>query len=48
MSVDRNLIGARGEGIAFNLLTRSHGRAESLFRPTLLGEKYPPSISSSS
>jgi hypothetical protein len=41
MSVDRNLIGARGERIAMNLLTRAHGRAEPFFRPTFLGEKYP-------
>jgi hypothetical protein len=41
MSVDRKLIGARGERIAMNLLTRAHGRAEPFFRPTFVGEKYP-------
>jgi hypothetical protein len=41
MPVDRNLIWSRGEGIAGNLLTRAHGGAGPLFRPTFLGEKYP-------
>lgn len=41
MPVDRNAVGARGEAIVTNLLTRRHGRDTSLFQPQFLGDKYP-------
>lgn len=41
MPVNRDAIGARGERIAHNLLTRFHGRDEPLFQVQFLGDKYP-------
>lgn len=41
MPVNQDAIGARGEAIVTNLLTRRHGRDGPLFRPQFLGEKYP-------
>lgn len=41
MPANRNAIGSRGEAIVATLLTRFHGREWPLFRPLLMGEKYP-------
>ena len=41
MPLNRDAIGARGEAIVSNLLTRFHGRREPFFRPQFMGDKYP-------
>lgn len=41
MPINRDAIGARGEAIVENLLTRRYRRSAPLFRPQFLGEKYP-------
>jgi hypothetical protein len=40
-TVDRDLVGERGQDFAFLALTEPVGKKASLFRPRFLGDKYP-------